>query len=286
MLKAVIMVAVVICIALLIVGVRDGSRFVVVEQQFKLPKLKKNCRFVMLSDLHNKVYGNHNDKIVEAIDKAEPDFILIAGDLVTSKAKEPVDVGIELVNELSKRYPIYYAPGNHESKLKWRPEYFGDKYSRLVKGIEHPNVRILNNETINLEQYGIALTGFELGLEYFTRFYKKELPRDYMEQQLGKAHNEYCNVLMAHNPQYFEEYAAWGADFVLSGHVHGGIMRLPVLGGVISPAYTLFPKYDGGVFHLGKATMLLGRGMGSHTIQLRFFNPAELHVVNLVKGES
>lgn len=285
MLKALIMIAVIIIIALLIVGVRDGNRFVVVEQQFKLPKLKSNCRFVMISDLHNKVYGSHNEEIVASIDKAKPDFILIAGDLVTSKAKEPVDVGIDLINELSKRYRIYYAPGNHESKLKWRPEYFGDKYSRLVKGVEHPNVRFLNNETVLLEQYGIALTGFELGLEYFTRFYKKDLSKDYMEQQLGKTRNEYCNVLMAHNPQYFEEYAAWGADFVLSGHVHGGIMRLPFLGGVISPAYTLFPKYDGGVFHLGKTTMLLGRGMGSHTIQLRFFNPAELHVVTLVKGE-
>lgn len=285
MIKAVILIAIAVIVVLLIVGVIDGNRFVVVEQQFKMPKLKENCRFVMISDLHNKVYGNDNDKVIEVIGKADPDFILIAGDLVTSQVNEPVDVGIRFVNRLSKKYRIYYAPGNHESKLKYRPDHYGNKYDKLVKGIEHPNVTILNNETLILQRYGIALTGFELGLEYFKRFRKRNMPADYMESKLGKVNKAYCNILMAHNPQYFEEYAAWGADMVLAGHVHGGIMRLPLLGGVISPAYTLFPKYDGGIFHIGTSTMLLGRGMGSHTIQLRFFNPAELHVVDLVKGE-
>ena len=68
---------------------------------------------------------------------------------------------------------------------------------------------------------------------------------------------------------------------VLSGHVHGGIMRLPLLGGVIAPSYRLFPKYDGGIFRHGKSWMLLGRGLGSHTLPFRFFNPAELHEVIL-----
>lgn len=90
-----------------------------------------------------------------------------------------------------------------------------------------------------------------------------------------------CNILIAHNPDYFEEYAKWGADLVLSGHVHGGIMRIPFLGGVLAPSYRIFPKYDGGVFKEGKSVMLLGRGLGSHTIQLRFFNPAELYEVTL-----
>lgn len=285
MLEAVIIIAIAAIIVLLMVGIIDGNRFVVVEQQFQLPKLRQNCRFVMISDLHNKVYGDNNDKIIQAIEQAEPDFILIVGDLITSKESESIDVGVKLVNELSKRYQVYYSLGNHESKLKSRPQCFGDKYERLIKGIEHTNVKLIENTTVYLDRYKIAITGLELGLEFFKRFKKREMPLGYMEQQLGKAEKDYCNILMAHNPLYFEEYAAWGADMVLAGHVHGGIMRLPVLGGVISPAYTLFPKYDGGVFHCGQSTMLLGRGMGSHTIQLRFFNPAELYVVNLVKGE-
>ena len=102
-----------------------------------------------------------------------------------------------------------------------------------------------------------------------------------MKKTLPEPDRSKCNILIAHNPDYFEEYAKWGADLVLSGHVHGGIMRLPFLGGVIAPSYKLFPKYDGGVFHIGKSTMLLGRGMGSHTIPFRFFNPGELYEVTL-----
>ena len=285
MIKVVIILLLIIIAALLIVGVVDGNRFVVAKQQFVLPNLRKNCRFVMVSDLHNKVYGKDNDKVIREIEQANPDFILVVGDLVTSHQDEPVDTGIQFVNALSGKYRIYYSPGNHESKLKHRADYYGDMYNRLMKGIQHENVKILSDETIRLEEYGIALTGFELGLEYFKRFKKRPMPLDYMNRKLGKPLKEYCNILMAHNPEYFEEYAKWGADLVLSGHVHGGIMRLPLVGGVISPAYTLFPKYDGGIFHSGKTTMLLGRGMGSHTIQLRFFNPAELYVVDLVKGE-
>ena len=107
------------------------------------------------------------------------------------------------------------------------------------------------------------------------------MEQGHLEKHIGKANAQFCNILIAHNPEYFKEYADWGADFVLSGHVHGGIMRLPLLGGVISPSYKLFPKYDGGVFREGKSTMLLGRGMGSHTLPFRFFNPAELLVVTL-----
>ena len=86
---------------------------------------------------------------------------------------------------------------------------------------------------------------------------------------------------MAHNPDYFEEYAAWGADLVLSGHVHGGMMRLPILGGVVSPAFKLFPKYDGGLFQQGKSTMILSRGLGMHTIPIRIFNPGELILLKI-----
>ena len=103
----------------------------------------------------------------------------------------------------------------------------------------------------------------------------------YLEDTLGKSDIRKCNLLIAHNPDYFSEYAKWGADLTLSGHVHGGIMRLPWLGGVLSPSYRLFPKYDGGVFRENGAIMLLGRGMGSHTIPLRFFNPAQLYEVTL-----
>lgn len=276
-----IAIVVVVIALLLVVGFIDGNRFVVVEEEFHLPKLKKECRFVMISDLHNKEYGDHNDTVIAAVEKAKPDFIVIAGDLVTSHVKESTDPGVRLVNALSKKYKIYYAPGNHETKIKTCKDSFGDKYEKMVKGMQHPNLRILADEHCILPEYGINVIGLELDRKYFARFKKRTLPSGYIQQKLGTASEKECNVLIAHNPEYFEEYAQWGADLVLSGHVHGGIMRLPLLGGVISPSYNLFPKYDGGIFYQGDSVMLLGRGMGAHTIPLRFFNPAELHVVTL-----
>lgn len=120
-----------------------------------------------------------------------------------------------------------------------------------------------------------------MDLNYFAHFKVQKMKPGYLQETLPECEKEKCNILIAHNPDYFAEYAQWGADLVLSGHVHGGIMRLPLLGGVIAPSYKIFPEYDGGVFRTGSAAMLLGRGMGSHTIPLRFFNPAELYDVQL-----
>jgi hypothetical protein len=284
--KILIIVVLLIIVILLVVGVIDGNRFVVVNNTFEMPKLKKNCRFVLISDLHNKVYGNNNDKVIEAVDRAKPDFILLAGDLVTSKVEEDMLPGIELVNELSKRYKIYYGLGNHESKMKSLGEKFNNKYEKLRRAIDNKNVFVLENASQYIPEYNINVTGLELDLKYYAHFRIRKMKEGYLKNLLPACDASKCNILIAHNPSYFNEYAAWGADMVVSGHVHGGIMRLPILGGVIAPSYMLFPKYDGGVFRSGASTegvstMLLSRGMGSHTFKLRFFNPAELHVVDL-----
>ena len=263
------------------VAMIDSNRFVVVEEEFTLPKIEKSCKFVLISDLHNKVYGKNNEKVVEAVKRANPDFVLIAGDLITSHVNESMEPGIGLVKALREQYKIYYALGNHETKLKMYPEKFCGMYDKLMKEVAHPNVTMLIDESCVLGDYMICLTGLELERAYFARFKKKEMELGHLERHLGSVDKRYCNILIAHNPDYFKEYAAWGADLVLAGHVHGGIMRLPWIGGVIAPSYQLFPKYDGGVFEEGKATMLLGRGMGAHTLPFRFFNPAELYVVTL-----
>ncbi len=268
-------------IALLIVGIIDGNRFVVVQEEFALPNITKECRFVFISDLHNKVYGKGNYKLINAIKEINPDFILIAGDLVTSREKEDMTPAIELINTLSKDYLIYYGMGNHETKIKVRREEFGDKFDTLKKSITNPNIIFLENQCAILQDYNIAITGLELDLKYFAHFRIQPMEKNYLNTTIGAPKRGRCNILLAHNPDYFPDYADWGADLVLSGHVHGGIMRLPVLGGVIAPSYRLFPKYDGGTFKEKNSTMLLGRGIGSHTLPLRFFNPAELYEVTL-----
>ena len=281
MIVLILLILLILFAAMFAVGIIDGNRFVTVKEEFELPGLSKECRFVLISDLHNKVYGKQNEKVIDAVKKINPDFVIVAGDLVTSRASEDMTPGIELMRELSINYRIYYGLGNHESKIKYRRDKFGDQYKRLKSEVDSKNVIMLENESASIQEYNIKVTGLDLDLNYFAHFKVRKMDPDYMKKTLPEPDRSKCNILIAHNPDYFEEYAKWGADLVLSGHVHGGIMRLPFLGGVIAPSYKLFPKYDGGVFHIGKSTMLLGRGMGSHTIPFRFFNPGELYEVTL-----
>ena len=104
-----------------------------------------------------------------------------------------------------------------------------------------------------------------------------------MEKLTGTNNPYEYNILIAHNPVYFSTYEEAGYDLVFSGHVHGGIIRLPIIGGVCSPQVKLFPKYDKGRFDINDSVMILGAGLGTHTIPIRFNNPPEIVVVKLKK---
>ena len=103
-----------------------------------------------------------------------------------------------------------------------------------------------------------------------------------MKEVLGCVDPKPFSILLAHNPEYFKEYADWDPDLALSGHVHGGVVRLPFLGGVIAPSLRIFPHYDAGLFEEYGHKMILGRGLGMHTLPIRIFNPGELIRIELV----
>ena len=266
------------CVALI-----DGNRFVVKEYLIHTSKVKRDVRYIVLSDLHNKSYSNHNRQLIKTIKKISPDAILIAGDMITAKPGRENKSAISFIRILSRTFPIYYANGNHEYRLKIYPETYPEMYENYCSAIEHNNVHFLCNETIMIQDLNISITGLEIDKKYYKRFHKDKMPYSYLEQTLGHANPENFQILLAHNPEYFENYATWGADLTLSGHVHGGIMRLPLLGGIISPGLCFFPKYDGGYFEKGGKKMIISRGLGMHTIHMRLFNPGELVVVSLKK---
>ena len=103
---------------------------------------------------------------------------------------------------------------------------------------------------------------------------------------IGTPDAESFNLLLAHDPDFFPSYDAWGAELTLSGHVHGGILRIPGIGGVIAPSLELFPKYDGGYFQGKQGAMVISRGIGVHTLPVRFFNPGEVVVIRLEPAET
>lgn len=265
-----------------IVWIRDVNRFVTVEYEIEVEGLKKPCTLLLLSDLHNKRYGKKNQRLAETIRNLSADAILVAGDMYTSKSGGGFDAAVELFEQIAGKCPIYYANGNHEHKTRVHNDVFGTMYEDYWKEMDKLGIRPLCNEHVWLPEYGMDICGLEIGREYFKRLRKQPFAERYLEQTIGTPRKDACQVLIAHNPDYFPEYAEWGADVVVSGHVHGGVVRLPWLGGVLSPALHLFPKYDGGLFREKGAFMVLGRGLGMHTIPVRMWNPGELPVIHLV----
>ncbi len=259
----------------------DSHRFVTVSHSFESAKIKKKTRLVMLSDLHNYQYGRDNRQLYAAIEKATPDAIVIAGDMITAKTSEKFDKTLDFLKCLKEKYPIYYAYGNHEQKINLYQKRYGDMGERFEKGLADISIVPLRNRHVDLPDRGISVYGLEIGQEFFQRLTKKPMPGEYVEGLVGKKDEKFFSVMLAHNPEYFPEYAGWGADLVLSGHIHGGIVRVPFLGGLISPSVHFFPKYDGGLFCEGESRMVLGRGIGTHSPRVRLFNPAELLIIDL-----
>ena len=281
----VITVIAVILVIMLWIMLYDSNRFVVRHYSLRDQRIKKPVKAVVLADLHNKRYGKENERLLQAIDEIRPDMILIAGDILTAKPKASLETAVDLLTKLSGKYPIYYGNGNHEHRLKLYPENYGDMAERYEEALQKIGIRRLVNEHTVLEESGICIYGSEIDKLYYKRFGIQPMDPEYLKSLLGQPSAEKYTILIAHNPDYFPKYADWGADLVLAGHVHGGMVRVPIWGkGVVSPNVRLFPKYDGGEFTLGKTRMLLSRGLGMHTIPIRLFNPGEVLEVDLLPG--
>ncbi len=267
---------------------KESTGYHIVNYSFSDKRLKRDkVKFVFLSDLHNRQYGDKNETLFNDIVRLEPDFIVFGGDMITSCMEKWNDYSdtLAFIKRLADLYPVYYGMGNHEERLKRRPEKFPEgEYERLTESLKKINAPIIDNDKIILNELGITIYGINIEHRFYQKVITKTLPIGYIKDKLGDINKDTYNILIAHNPEHFKTYSDWGADLVLSGHVHGGIIRLPLLGGVISPALKLFPKYDGGLFTQNASNMVLSRGIGSHTVPIRVNNKAELILIELNKG--
>ena len=154
------------------------------------------------------------------------------------------------------------------------------------KCIRDMGITYLSNKTshMTLKSNDIAFTGLDLKLSYFRKLRKVKMEEDYLKSILPKPSEESFNILLAHSPSFFANYASWGADLVLSGHTHGGLVRIPGVGAVISPELLPFPKYDAGRFEREGSVMLISKGLGTHTYPVRIFDRAELLDVCIRNG--
>lgn len=233
----------------------------------EVPQEFVGYRIVQISDLHNATFGTENERLLNKIRELEPDMVVLTGDLVDS-SRTNIEVALAFAEKVAADYPTYYVTGNHEI---WLEE--SDRVA-LLEGLESVGVICLMNEVVEIERDGSRITLIGLNDESLNGFALPQLLAD-------RSFDEF-QILLAHEPQYIESYSKCGVDLVLSGHAHGGQVRVPFIGaGLVAPGQGLFPKYTEGVHVVNDTTMIISRGLGNSVVPVRVFNRPEIVCVEL-----
>lgn len=240
-----------------------------------------SIKAVFISDLHDCVYGNNNINLLSAVDEINPDFVIFGGDIfngITGAENHNAEVFIRAV---SKKYKAVYGMGNHEFRFFLYPDKYPGCKERFLKLLHQCGIDFLNNskKSITVSNKEFDIYGLSIEKEYYKRFKSIEMNDSYAVQMLPEKDAKVFSILLAHNPKYFKAYSGFGADLILSGHYHGGIMRFGNQG-VVSPTFGLFPKYSYGLNKYKKSRMIVSGGLGVHTLPFRIFNRPELVVIN------
>lgn len=289
MIKIILIIVAVFIVYCLIEMIRELRDFRVTKYRIcsqKLNGIKREKKIIFLSDLHNRMYGEENERLLESIRNQHPDLILISGDMLVRKDGNSYDKTVHFLAKLPGICPVYCANGNHEQKLKELPDKYEQSYEEYKKALTASGIHMLENasETVKLDEVPVKLSGLEIPLGAYARFGKKELSLKEITDRIGEHGDDY-QILLAHHPGYMKEYLAYGADLILGGHYHGCVVQLPGIGGVISTNFTLFPKYSGGIYQEGEQTAVVSRGLGTHSVPLRLWNWPELIVLELSGNE-
>lgn len=243
----------------------------------RLPREWDGVTLLQISDIHHRKLGRENCRIVQKARELQPDYIVITGDLI-SRDMQDFSETASFLGQLRSVCPVYLCPGNHELDLSQ------EKWMELQKVIGASGCRLLLNETVSLSRNPGGAPLYLAGATLASNIYRDENRgfrhlAEYtaadLEQALGQPQG--CTILLAHNPFLLDSYAGWGADLALCGHVHGGLVRLPLVGGVLSPERRFFPKYDKGLYQKGKTQMYVSGGLGKP----RFCNPPEINLIYL-----
>lgn len=245
------------------------------------PKIKgEGKRLVFLTDLHDKEFGPDNERLLNAIREARPDMVLVGGDMMVAKGVGDLTISLKFLKQLSEEFPVICANGNHEIRLRNERGTYGDKYRQYRQALNEMGITFLSDRKTGLAE-DIDLYGLNLLPEYYKPGYPK-MKAGFVEKVLGKTDEEKFSLLLAHSPMFFDEYAEWGADLTLSGHFHGGTIRLPFIGGVMTPQYQFFFPWCSGLYEgMQGRKMIVGRGLGTHSINIRFNDKPQVIVVDL-----
>ncbi len=247
--------------------------------------------FVFLSDIHGKTYGNlakGQSRLVKKINELKPEGIILGGDTVSKEHPEQYETMVELIRQLQEIAPVFYLFGNHESALEVYDKARFEKYLEQLNRLKVQTIR--NREFCPCKDENISGFALELPLGQYKKWEKQPLNPEIIEEveknwseAIGSDRNK-VKLLFVHQPSYTEDYMKLQVEGIFSGHTHGGLVRIPGIGGLVSTELTLFPKYDGGVYRIGKdkkTKLVVSQGLGTHHFHIRVFDSAQLIYVTL-----
>lgn len=255
-------------------AIENTALLEVTEYEVGIPNMP---RTVQISDLHRRRFRKDNAALIRTVADLRPELIVITGDLVSRTVTE-LSGTARLLRRLRAIAPVIMIYGNHELDLKPSVQ------AEMQEMIHRSGAILLDNKTMTFR--GVRFAGITLtrshyrGGGLFGFRGARTCTIETMQQALGDCAED--TVLLAHNPLFFPAYAHWGAALTLSGHVHGGALRLPLIGGLLSPERRFFPRYDKGLYRLREAEMIVSAGLG----KLRLFNPPELCLITPCKEET
>ncbi len=243
-------------------------------------------RLAFLSDIHNYLGAEGRiEAVARAVDEAAPDLVLVGGDAITVK-KETRTLSdtapfLELCGKLAEKYPVITANGNHEVRFQ---KDFPKEYRSYLEAQKKNGVVCLSDERVVFDR--LAVSAVDLDIPYYEKHLSlfgkgPEMPEKYLLGKAGLPDPERFNILLLHSPLYLKEAAAWGADLVLSGHFHGGTIRLPGGRGLMTPQLQFFNKECSGQHRFGKTEMIVNRGLGTHSFNIRLNDLPEISIIDI-----
>ena len=254
----------------------------VTEYDVGIDGLTSPARVVVISDLHSREYGEDNSTLLALIAAQHPDAVFAVGDMINRSAdEEDILQFLELLVKLQEIAPVYYSPGNHES------DYMTDRDSGLLGRVSATGVTVLLDEYVETQLGGNTVRiGGTMGHYYRYEWSEEQKndPPDYaMQEEIGST--DVPSIVLMHMPENMIADSArknWNADLYISGHTHGGVVRLPLIGGLVAPTQGLFPKYDQGFFTVdGRLKLIITSGLAGYGPIPRIFNRPEICVINL-----
>lgn len=240
----------------------------------KIPASFDGYKILQISDLHNAEFGKNQKTLIEKTKEIDPDIIFITGDLIDSYNTN-IDISMKYIDGITDIAPIYFIPGNHESRI--------ESYNELCDRLTSSGVKILNNKNVFIQKDSSSIGLIGLDDPAFIQTSNQDELFKKLLVDLSKDMDSDFKMLLSHRPEKLVDYKDAKVDLVFSGHAHGGQFRIPFVGGLLAPNQGFFPKYTSGIYKEDNTSMIVSRGLGNSIFPFRINNSPELVVVTLEK---